>query len=347
MMKAGLVIGVVMLGNDIIANKIINTLIDKGVDELKNNLIESDRRKMLCKACESFVEMSSGSSEYPGMVYLKDGYDLSKLNENDLNPAKSVDDLSEILAVYVENTFKIEGDIEWKRLAKCIALYYKKRALVTCKLKDLAEELNTIDESIDKGLDTIQAMLTESKKKEQANEARKKRIFEQYIQNRVNDLVSVLSNVTYHLVFKSGHSHKNNENPVVSSLNSMKQMIKDNDERLYDTDYWRKPVDIITGPDETLYPVHKQILPGEFIEMYKIQVDSLITEVLRFESVLPESLFYAILELDLSIRNDIVMKYISQMKMVNQNTKHQAEDIHGMLVGWCNRALEIGKYYKP
>lgn len=302
--------------------------------------------KILRDSCESFVKLQ-GNTEYRTMRFENYSYDLSKLSEEDLDPNNSTKDLCETITPYVKNSLVSDKEISWEHIIKSIAEYYKKRALATAGFKEIAIKLDSMSESSNQGFTNIQTMLAEAKRREEENEFRKRRIFERYIQIKVNDLITTLTNDTYYLVFKNGFTINGNENSVIACLNYMNEIVeKNDDDRLKDPDYWKKPVVLMIGPNESLEPIYKSVLPSQFINQYVIDIESKISEILRFENVLPESVYYALMELEMSIRTDINMKYINQMALIMPNVNCRGDDINLMLISWCKRALNMGKYYE-
>ena len=155
-----------------------------------------------------------------------------------------------------------------------------------------------------------------------------------------------LVNNTHFLVFKCGSSHTGNENPIIACFEAIRLKIGNDDEKLYDSNYWRDEIEMFIGVDEHLKPTIIREKPCEFIEKFKMEMDTKISEILRYERMLPEDLFYAIMELEMSIKTDVSMMYMNQMSKALENSYCQPEMIHAMLVGWCNRALSMEKYYK-
>ena len=335
------------MGIDYIANKVLDAFVDLGLSEIKEALIETDRRKILRDSCESFIKLQ-GTLEYQTMRFENDNYNLSKLSEGDLDPNNSTKDLCETITPYVKSSLVSDKEISWEHIIKSIAEYYKKRALATAGFKEIAIKLDSMSESSNQGFENIQTMLVEAKRKEEENEYRKRRVFERYIQIKVNDLITTLTNDTYYLVFKKGFTINGNEKSVTDCLKYMNEMVeKNDDDRLKAPDYWKKPVMLMLGPNERLEPIYKSVLPSQFINQYIIDVESKISEILRYESVLPESVYYAVMELEMSIKTDINMKYVNQMALVMPKLNCREDDINNMLIGWCKRALNMGQYYEP
>lgn len=331
---------------EMIVNKVLDALIEKGESNLKNALLRQSRKKILIDTCFAFAEMSRTSSEYPELIYMKDAIDISTLTEDDLNPALNTETLICNIKEYISKSFVSEKEFSIDRVAEFIALYYKKRALLTVKLNEVSKQINCADERIEAGLDRIQTLLNETREEEEKNKTKHKYIFEHYIQLKVNELIRQLINSTYLLVFKQSITCTGNEDPIRACFKDFKSKIDNDDEQLYDTNYWRKEIEMIVGADEHLNPIIIRKRPFEFIEMFKAEMNAKISEVMKYERMLPESLYYAVMELDMSIKTDVSMKYLNQISKAIENSYCPPDMIHTMLVGWCNRALSMEKYYK-
>lgn len=331
-------------------NSIVGIVFDNlatlGIEQIKQSLEKIHRKQILQTVCEKFYDMPYRVAEYPSLVYSHKLIGADDLTEDCINPALPVEKIAEIILPVIRNSFISDTETDYLDIAHIISEYYKQCAIITIRLSDLSKQLEQASNQTLDELKSIQEIQTKNQQLKDRNDLKKSFIYKEYVQFRINDLVSCAVQNFYHLIFKNPITTYGNEDFVTAGFASIREKISTDDEKLWDTEYWRNPVDVIIPLSNPPQLKPQQLNPKDYIESFLPVLYTKIDEVLRYKEVLPDSVYYQILKFDSYLRQDLSFKYSSSLGVFLSTAKYKKEDIHRTLITWCNYVLELADLYR-
>lgn len=331
---------------EIAFNKVIDMIIEKTSEEIEEILQSSCKQKLLKKTFDAFADSSYFSTEYREITYVPLQESFEEIDNTKLNPALDIEMLSDNILPVVKQNFVVQEDFDWISLSKLLAGYYKKRAEVSVKLYEVSNQLSIQHTEVMDNFTEVKEMLQRNVIEEHRVEMKRKYVYKKFVQSKVNNFITEMTNCTYHFIFKEGIQSMRDEN----SIECIFQELKSRKEKLnsyIDVSFWRKPIHFITiNPEGGIEPLEYSVLPTQFIkELFVPKMQKQIEILLNYKEMLPDELYYIILTIDGEI-NSSYFKMVQQgMGAIINQSFSNIDGLKNFLVELCDMTLSCEQFY--
>lgn len=339
-------------------NKLLNYTIDKAMDvvidyilqkskeEIDEKFNDKYRKKILKNALDKFAVMCSDISEYKNISYELDTNALHLIDVDRINPILGVDVIASEIKNLVDKSYYIPDDIDLLYFTKLIASYYKKRAFVSTQLCEVAHALENQHDEIMGNFDEIKSIINRHEETQLRVSQKRKYIYKTYIQKKIDKLIYDYCNFTYHLIFKCSPQVSSEEDfftKINFEINARKEKLS----RYIDIEYWKKPINIITlNPNGSIEPLNIKMSPAKFIkDMFVPQIDLQVKEIMKDKEVIPEEIYYELLNIDYEIHNGFFAAIMVFQPLMDNVIVTDINDIINSAKMICEYALHLAKFH--
>ncbi len=298
---------------DILVENLFSMIADMSVEKIQELRSQYSNQRILYMTAKQFFAADDFKREFRHVTIALNEDEFLAIPSKELEASKSINEIKDSITHVFDSIIVTDDAFVKQRIIGIIAAQYLSKRNLSISLFDVIEKQRKDTESIiDKvsDVDKKALFIADSINK---REALKNEAFQNGIQRKMSRLVTFAAQSFIMIVTKKPAQVIGNTTDFAASyVNSVRKQIEDDFPEI-DADFICKPIQSISpDPNGSLMPIAKENEVLQFLWTFRLQLNTYIDDLLKYNGLLPDAFIISILSLGNLVDEDVYSYAIEQ-----------------------------------